>query len=508
MPHDIDLGGETYPDVPAVMLPTPDGELVPYLDPDDFVRKDELPQSDWNENDTTKPAYVQNRPFWIEEQEGVYYDYLRATESFDLDKKLLYRWDHSINYGYMDKNPIPFTEFSEDIVNHIEKITIDNGVYVGDMVRIEVVYGMYTEAENPAIKIDCTATPNLESSWRTVCIIAFNEGKEASDATSYAIRMYDDDYSWENPMEVTYTGLAWCFGHGASNKIATLTVSDEGTTKIYHQIPKEFIPDTGVNMGKYCDYLGKEFCTFRRGIAIGDSITEGNMNLNTDPSQEKILGGVYSYPTMIEKMTGVPVYNAGIAGATSQDWLDAQEDTTALGGSWDTDGFVWNLDNPKTLSLSGYDFAIIHIGINDAANDVLFTTLKSNIEEMCDRLKTASPGIRIFVCTIIPTYASGQGIWIDYYSAIKSLDDPDNGVFVVDLYKYSNLDKNAAFTRNHLTAFGYNMMAKGLIGYISYIMANDKRNNFRDIQFACGTDDFEKEVPFYIKKYIQKQLNP
>lgn len=115
-------------------------------------------------------------------------------------------------------------------------------------------------------------------------------------------------------------------------------------------------------------YTGNEISMFARGICIGDSVTEGSFDGN---------GGVvvkrFSYPAILERISGVDIVNAGIAGATSQSWYEAAQNSESIWGKWVNQEWVWN-SNPtntgndiisSTLDFSGFDFAVIHLGIND-----------------------------------------------------------------------------------------------------------------------------------------------
>ena len=63
---------------------------------------------------------------------------------------------------------------------------------------------------------------------------------------------------------------------------------------------------------------------FSRGICVGDSVTEGSFDSNE--------GGAviqkFSYPKILQRLSGVEIVNAGIAGATSQTWYEASLDST------------------------------------------------------------------------------------------------------------------------------------------------------------------------------------
>jgi hypothetical protein len=67
----------------------------------------------------------------------------------------------------------------------------------------------------------------------------------------------------------------------------------------------------------------------------------------------------------------------------------------------------------STLDYSGFEFAIIHLGINDLAPvydnsktiDEILTNFETYMNLIINSLKTANNGIKIFLATIIPSYA-------------------------------------------------------------------------------------------------------
>ena len=86
-------------------------------------------------------------------------------------------------------------------------------------------------------------------------------------------------------------------------------------------------------------YDGNEISMFSRGICIGDSVTEGSFD-NAD-------GGAvikrFSYPAILERITGVDIANAGVAGLTSQTWFEATQNSSPHWGTWVNQEWVWNM---------------------------------------------------------------------------------------------------------------------------------------------------------------------
>lgn len=234
----------------------------------------------------------------------------------------------------------------------------------------------------------------------------------------------------------------------------------------FYSIDKVY-PET-MNPTNPCEYSELSIRAFHKIACIGDSITYGGMNytvptggvspVNTD------LSAWYSYPTKLKAITGVETTNFGVSGLDSVQWYDQFKDT----------------------DFSGYDAAIIHLGINDSAHQVTDADTTEAIGNIITMLKTASKDIRIFVCNVIAAYDGtgyqAKGNLIMNYAA--SLDDPY--VIPLDLAAYSHVRPETSYVAGHLTALGYYMMAYDLARYISWYIDQNKRD-FRFIQFI-GTD--------------------
>ena len=218
-----------------------------------------------------------------------------------------------------------------------------------------------------------------------------------------------------------------------------------------------------------CDYIGMDACVFRKGLCIGDSITGGGFNYSsgTNPWSD---GNVYSYPNQFAKMTGVTMVNEGHSGKSTVQW-------------WNTYG----TGGDSEIDFSGYDFAIIHLGINDVSQGTSIADTTTAYTNIINALKTANEGIKIFACTIIPAYAIPITSSYDAVNnMIKTLASTMENVYLCDLTEYGHEYINSQYSAGHLTAYGYWRLAKDLIGYIGYIMQKNPED-FRFIQFI-GTD--------------------
>lgn len=222
------------------------------------------------------------------------------------------------------------------------------------------------------------------------------------------------------------------------------------------------------------DYVGCDICTFTRGLCVGDSLTAGTMNYYTE---ENGIGNYlnydkYSFPRNLERMTGITVTNMGLGGKTSDEWYESQKDT----------------------DLSGYDFAIVQLGVNDVFRHDGWTTASvEGFTNIINKLRNENSNIKIFVSTIIPAMsysgelfdAVSQGI----RNLVLTLDDPN--VILLDMAVYGHTGDLEAYDCGHLSAYGYWRLAADYKSYISWYMHNNP-NLFREIQFIGTEYKFEQ----------------
>ena len=253
----------------------------------------------------------------------------------------------------------------------------------------------------------------------------------------------------------------------------------------------------GSSVANPIKYQGNEISMFSRGICIGDSVTDGSF----DNNQGGAIIKKFSYPSILQRITNVEIVNAGIAGMTSQTWYEASLDSTPHWGTWVNDEWVWHTapevsanDVVSTeLSYSNFDFAIIHLGINDvgligdSTVDEMLENFETNINNIISKLKTSSKGIKIFLATIIPSYANE---WNDTYvfmnEKIREIVDNTEDVYLLDLNEYSECATHSAYNITHPTALGYHKIATEIASYISYIISKNL-NDFKTVQFI-GTE--------------------
>lgn len=251
------------------------------------------------------------------------------------------------------------------------------------------------------------------------------------------------------------------------------------------------------NVSNPIKYKGNEISMFSRGICIGDSVTDGSF----DNDQGGAIIKKFSYPSILERITNVEIVNAGIAGMTSQTWYEASLDSTPHWGTWVNDEWVWHMapevganDVVSTeLNYSGYEFAVIHLGINDvglmgdSTIDEMIATFETNINNIISKFKTSNKGIKIFLATIIPSYANEwNNTYIYVNEKIREIADGTDDVYLIDLNEYSECANHQAYNKTHPTALGYHKIANEIASYISYIISKNL-DDFNTVQFI-GTD--------------------
>lgn len=69
------------------------------------------------------------------------------------------------------------------------------------------------------------------------------------------------------------------------------------------------------------DECGNEIKIFNRGVCIGDDTTAGVINNSVHKHT--------SYPSVLKKLTGADIVNAGIASVTASQWLSASMNSSS-----------------------------------------------------------------------------------------------------------------------------------------------------------------------------------
>ena len=214
------------------------------------------------------------------------------------------------------------------------------------------------------------------------------------------------------------------------------------------------------------DYDGTEISVFNKIACVGDSITEGTFNYTENGSNDNVVNiSKYSYPTILKKLTGVETDNLGRGGNTSVQWYS----------------YYQNED------LSGYDAVIIMLGINDGVYSVSVSDFSDAICNIIDKFKAENNGIRVFLSTIIPAYTDYDRKFDNYNTEIRRIATEEyTDVFLIDINKYSICKHFTYYQQGHLTAVGYQQLAKEFATLISYTIYNNL-DVFRNVQFI-GTN--------------------
>lgn len=222
----------------------------------------------------------------------------------------------------------------------------------------------------------------------------------------------------------------------------------------------------------YCDYEGQEISVFNKGICVGDSLTQGTMNYKNGGADQYVNIEKYSYPSHLAKLTGIEIDNKGRGGDASFEWYNVM----------------------KEEDLSGYDFAIIQLGVNDAIRNMANYGTEWSEESrqgflnIINKLKNENEGIKIFVATIIPAISYSSAASIAICQRIRDLvaELNDVNVILLDMQIHGHTKDSDAYNCGHLSAYGYWRLAKDYQSIISYYI-NTHKMEFREVQFI-GTD--------------------
>lgn len=278
------------------------------------------------------------------------------------------------------------------------------------------------------------------------------------------IAIYDDKYNFikgiNNSSAISDFSIEGVISEGTYVRFSSLITTPKGTYKK----PELYL--TTVKK-EYCDYDGDEISVFNKILCIGDSLTSGTFNHIVDGSDKYINDSKYSFPTYLRKLTGVETTNKGSGGASSAEWYDQH-----FGEDW-----------------SGYDAAIIQLGVNDYYRYSGWTdTSKTAFSNIINKLKAENSNIKIFVATIIPATSYPASIFNVISEGIRAFvkELSDENVILIDMAIYGHTADTSAYNCGHLSAFGYHRLAKDYKAYISYYMSQNP-SEFREVQFI-GTD--------------------
>ncbi len=216
-----------------------------------------------------------------------------------------------------------------------------------------------------------------------------------------------------------------------------------------------------------CDYNQPYINAFNTCLCIGDSLTYGVFNHNESGTTQYTSDPTKAYPIKLQKMTGITCTNEGLSSATFDEWY-AQK---------------------ASVLTSGYDMAIIQLGVNDRYRYEGWTqTAETALNNIVSDLQAANEGIKIFVATIIPALGFKGPIFDEISQGIRdavaTINDPN--VILLDMATYGHTADNQGYNVGHLSELGYTRLAMDYRNYISWVMAHDMVA-FRNIQ-NIGTD--------------------
>lgn len=352
---------------------------------------------------------------------------------------------------------------------HLDKVLIKSNTEIPAMQEglIQIYDMMGSDFSEFTVLCICT-----KPGWYNVC---FDDWFEIINFPETGIYAYDKRTYGGNDYLATFT-----FTVTTSNSSSGNGSTDE---------------DDNANITNPIKYKGNEFSIFTRGICIGDSVTEGSFD---DPNGGAVIKK-FSYPAIMKRISGVDIVNAGIAGMTSQTWYEATSDSTPYWGMWVNQEWVWNMNPTNTgndiisssLDFSNFEFAIIHIGINDLAPlydntktiEEILINYETYLNNIINKLKTANNGIKIFLATIVPSYAQPMNpAYGQLNDKIKEIAEIIDNVYLIDINKYSEMASKPEYNKTHPTALGYHCLANEMIAYISYIIHNNL-SDFSEMQF-------------------------
>lgn len=322
----------------------------------------------------------------------------------------------------------------------------------------------------------------VSNGFRNVSIRTDTDAENGAPGNIVVTSGEDENGEWSCGFTAPNKPVTLCFWIRYSNASATATsislvergaqtnvfvkpecVRGIGMENLSSELKETLFPDANP-----CDYTGDDICAFSKGLCIGDSLTQGVFNYYADGTiANYVTDESRAYPAYLQKMTGVQTTNAGEGGYTSVGWYDKYKNT----------------------DLSGYDFAIVHLGVNDVYRLGGWTEeSEAAFAGIISKLKSDNRNIKVFVSTIVPA-KSYTGVAFDSVSEgirnfVASLADDD--VFLLDMAVYGHAADEDAYNCGHLSAYGYWRMAKDFKNYISWCMSN-KPAAFAEIQFV-GTD--------------------
>ena len=401
-------------------------------------------------------------------------------------------FDENATYVYTDGYPdqpflIKVGEVPEGEINYIGSTLINyrigsNGTYITTNITEEVMNRSIDYSGVGWSETAVTVQPGFiqimehldpyygETEWEVALCVCTRPGR-------YAIAFG----GWFSYVTFNTTGIF--FREGSYGHYTTTSFSTSVTTYDDDSSPS-------VTVSNPISYKGNEIQAFTRGICIGDSVTEGVLDYSTGNFIKKGM----SYPAVLKRLTGLDIVNAGISGSTSGTWYEYSLNSANGLGNWVNNEWNWESSQQTSLDYSGFEFAIIHLGINDVSYkpedvtvEAMLEEYKININKIITKLKENNKGIKIFMATIIPSYAPAENpVYRSMNEKIREIAEETEDTYLLDLNAYSFVATHDSYNVWHPTALGYAKLGEEIKCLISYII-NQNLDDFKNIHLI-GTD--------------------
>ena len=211
-----------------------------------------------------------------------------------------------------------------------------------------------------------------------------------------------------------------------------------------------------------CEYRGNEFQIFKKVLCIGDSLTEGTFDYFEGSTRKYFVDKEYSYPSILSALTGRNVVNKGFGGDTFHSWYERY----------------------KNEDLSGFDCAIIELGLNDSTQNTTSADRLEYLGKIVSKLKSENNGIKIFISTVFKCYSNNNIPLVN--ADIMSFANSTDNCYLMNVYENGHLEPNSAYVAGHLTVLGYQRLARDYYAYASKIIS-ENMSAFQYVQYI-GSD--------------------
>ena len=349
----------------------------------------------------------------------------------------------------------------------------------------------YTATENCKIRIDFTRNNSYTHDGRVSKI----NGEVTGGTSTTTIHQFPNDNTQHFLDIGMSSGETVGIGYMPSSATPDVLKFSLYNYNIVNDIKEELnsqderISDIEEELGfKPTDFSRGDMSAFKKILCIGDSLTAGAFNHDDIEGETWVQPQGYSYPDNLKRISGCDTFNAGSSGITSYGWYS----------------YYSHQSHPERQeAITGFDCCIIYLGTNDDV-DTLNTRSREAFINIIALVKSLNKQIKIFLSGMInaksyPVSPGGDYETKDNFlrSLYNELYANDEQVFFLDMKAYGHLRDLESiptsqypldnWNMGHLSAYGYWRLARDYYNYISYIMAKDLTNTFRDIQFT-GTD--------------------